>query len=105
MHGSHPGGLHVPPRCPGLPAFVAVCPDATVQWGRHPCCAAHPAWSPFPTALRPPTQPTSQRAKTEPLSQACGFTSQSFTSPHRLHVKRSCGRGGGGGEGAASEQL
>ena len=30
----------------------------------------------------------SQRAKTEPLAQACGLTALVLTSPHRLHVKR-----------------
>ena len=48
---------------------------------------------------------TSQRANTEPASQAWGLMAQSLVSPHRLQVKRSCRQwdDGRGQAGAAVE--
>ncbi len=91
-HSQH-GGL-APPSLPPFPRSSAVlCPAAKGPTGEATMRASAHLLS-LPTALLSPAPPTSQRAKTEPLSQACGFTSQSFTSPHRLHVKRSCGQQG-----------
>lgn len=95
-----PQGVGYGPRCSKCSqkaSSLCPCPHLVARTGLdlvrnswQPCSPAHLATQ---TNHASPLGRTWQRAKTEPLAQACGLTSQSLVSPHRLHVKRSCGHG------------